>query len=156
MVILVDTREQLPYWPGNRTTLVVGDYTTKKLFNKFHIERKSLSDLYGTLTSGNRRFKYELFRAAYYGIHLEVYVEGSRLDFINKKFPKGNERKFSTDGLDRLIKTFEAKYFLTFHWAKNRPEAILLVMGRLKAEEAGKSTIIRKKPKTAKNRPKIT
>jgi len=135
MTILVDTREQLPYWPSNRATLIVGDYTTKKLLNSFHIERKSLQDLYGTLTSGNNRFKYELFRAAYHSIKIEVYVEGSRADFINKNFPKGSERKFSTDGLDRLVKTFERKYFLTFHWCKNRQHAKKLVMERLTAEE---------------------
>jgi len=135
MIILVDTREQKPYWPTNRTTLIVGDYTTKKLLNSFHIERKSLQDLYGTLTSGNNRFKYELFRAAYHSLRLEVYVEGSHADFINKNFPKGNERKFSTDGLDRLIKTFERKYHLTFHWCKNRQHAKKLVMERLSTEE---------------------
>jgi len=135
MTILVDTREQLPYWPSNRATLIVGDYTTKKLLNSFHIERKSLQDLYGTLTSGNNRFKYELFRAAYHSIKIEVYVEGSRADFINKNFPKGNERKFTTDGLDRLIKTFEKKYHLTFHWCKNRQQTKKLVMERLATEE---------------------
>ncbi len=135
MIILVDTREQLPYWPSNRATLIVGDYTTKKLLNSFHIERKSLQDLYGTLTSGNNRFKYELFNAAYHHIQLEVYVEGSRTDFINKNFPKGEDRKFTTDGLDRLIKTFERKYHLTFHWCKNRQHAKKLVMERLAAEE---------------------
>jgi len=135
MIILVDTREQKPYWPTNRTTLIVGDYTTKKLLNSFHIERKSLQDLYGTLTSGNNRFKYELFNAAYHRIQLEVYVEGSRADFINKNFPKGEDRKFSTDGLDRLIKTFERKYHLTFHWCKNRQHAKKLVMERLSTEE---------------------
>lgn len=135
MIILVDTREQLPYWPSNRTTLIVGDYTTKKLLNSFHIERKSLQDLYGTLTSGNQRFKYELFNAAYHQIHIEVYVEGSRDNFINKKFPKGEDRKFSTDGLDKLIKTFERKYHLTFHWCKNRQHSKKLVMERLSAEE---------------------
>ena len=135
MIILVDTREQLPYWSTNRVTLIVGDYTTKKLLNSFHIERKSLQDLYGTITSGNQRFKAELFRAAWERIQLEVYVEGSRLDFINKNFPKGSDRKFSTDGLDRLIKTFEKKYHLTFYWCKNRQHAKKLVMERLATEE---------------------
>lgn len=135
MIILVDTREQLPYWSENRATLIVGDYTTKRLLNSFHVERKSLQDLYGTLTSGNNRFKYELFRAAWERIRIEVYVEGSRTDFINKNFPKGSDRKFSTDGLDRLIKTFEKKYHLTFHWCKNRQHAKKLVMERLATEE---------------------
>lgn len=146
MIILVDTREQLPYWPTIRATLVVGDYTTQKLLNKFHIERKSLQDLYGTLTSGNNRFKYELFRAAYHCIRIEVYVEGSRADFINKNFPKGDERKFSTDGLDRLVKTFERKYHLTFHWCRDRRQAKKLVADRLATEE--------QKPLKASNKPK--
>ena len=135
MEILVDTREQLPYWKDNRKTLSVGDYTTRKLLNVFHVERKSLSDLYGTLTSGNRRFKYELFRAAYHHIVLEVYVEGTRYQFINKLFPKGDERKFSTDGLNELIKTFERKYFLKFHWHDSRLQCKKSVEIRLKAEE---------------------
>lgn len=135
MTILTDTREQLPYWSDNKRTLNVGDYTTTKLLNKFHIERKSLADLYSTLTSGNNRFKYELFRAAYHQIRLEVYVEGTREDFINKKFPKGNERKFSTDGLNRLITTFEKKYYLTFHWCGSRQKAKIMVEKRLLAEE---------------------
>lgn len=151
MIILVDTREQKPYWSDNRATLIVGDYTTKKLLGSFHIERKSLQDLYGTLTSGNNRFKYELFRAAWERIRIEVYVEGSRTDFINKNFPKGSDRKFSTDGLDRLIKTFEKKYHLTFHWCKDRRQAKKLVEARLTAEEKEAS----KGLKRPKNRLKI-
>lgn len=135
MTIIVDTREQLPYWSDNRKALIVGDYTTKKLHNIFHIERKSLGDLYGTLTSGNRRFKYELFRAAWQRISICVYVEGSRVDFINKRFPKGNERKFSKDGLDRLITTFEKKYHLVFHWHSSRNQCKNNLLKRLVLEE---------------------
>lgn len=135
MIILVDTREQLPYWPTNRKTLIVGDYTTNKLHNKFHIERKSLQDLYGTLTNGNNRFKAELFRAAYYQIKIVVFVEGTHDDFINKRFPKGQERKFSTDGLKRLVSTFERKYYLEFVWHKSRISCKNAVQIRLQLEE---------------------
>lgn len=132
MKILVDTREQLPLFPkAERQTLNVGDYTTTKLKGRFHIERKSLSDLYGTLTKGNTRFKYELFRAATQRIILEVYVEGTFDDFINKRFPKGEERKFTKDGLERLVKTFERKYYLKFVWCKNRKHCISSVELRL-------------------------
>ena len=135
MQIIVDTREQLPLWETTRQTLIVGDYTTKKLKGIFHIERKSLSDLYGTLTSGNQRFKYELFRAAYNNIQLPVYVEGSYSNFVNKRFPKGSDRKFSTEGLIRLIATFERKYFLEFVWASNRAACRQAVQKRLQYEE---------------------
>lgn len=135
MQIITDTREQLPYWTVVRKALIVGDYTTRKLQGKFHIERKSLQDLYGTLTSGNQRFKYELFRAAYSNIKLEVYVEGSYEDFINKRFPNGSDRKFSTHGLEQLVATFSKKYHLTFHWHKSRLACRKSVEKRLKIEE---------------------
>lgn len=143
MDIITDSREQLPYWKFTIRALIVGDYTTRNLLNKFHIERKSLSDLYQTLTSGNNRFKYELFRAAYHGIQLEVYIEGSRKDFIEKRFPKGNERKFSSDGLEKMVKTFETKYHLKFHWHTNRQATLQSVYNRLKEEE--KMSKIRRK-----------
>lgn len=138
MTIIVDTREQTPYcWAGIcRETLNVGDYTTRRLKGKFHIERKSLQDLYGTVTKGNARFKAELFRAAWHRIAICIYVEGSREDFINKRFPQGDERKFSSAGLDKLIKTFETKYHLQFHWCRNRADAQKQVEKRLRYEEA--------------------
>lgn len=135
MQIITDTREQLPYWTTERKTLIVGDYTTKKLLGKFHIERKSLQDLYGTITSGNQRFKHELFRAAYHRINIEIYVEGSLEDFIAKKFPKGEERKVPGSILEKLVKTFEKKYYLKFVWAKNRNDCRKLVEKRLEKEE---------------------
>lgn len=135
MKIITDSREQLKYWNVTCKCLIVGDYTTKVLENKFHIERKSLGDLYGTLTKGNNRFKYELFRAAYNRIHIEVYIEGTYDAFINKRFPKGNERKFSKEGLERLVSTFQKKYYLTFHWHKNRATCLKAVEKRLKDEE---------------------
>lgn len=135
MTIITDTREQLPYWRQERKALIVGDYTTKKLYNRFHIERKSLQDLYGTLTKGNRRFKYELFRAAWYSIKLEVYVEGTYEDFINKRFPKGDERKFTKHGLETLIETFQRKYYLKFNWHTSRLQCRKKVEDRLKLEE---------------------
>ena len=141
MTILVDTREQKPYWDINRTTLIVGDYTTKKLKNIYHIERKSLQDLYGTLTSGNNRFKYELFRAAYHRIEMDVFVEGSREDFIAKKFPGGKDRKFPSEGLERMVKTFEKKYFVKFFWCKSRLDALKQVEKRLSYKEKEKSKL---------------
>jgi ERCC4-type nuclease len=132
MKIICDTREQKPLFPkAPRQTLNVGDYTTIKLKGKFVIERKSLSDLYGTLTKGNTRFKYELFRAAFHHITIEVFIEGSHDDFINKRFPKGEDRKFSKEGLERLVKTFERKYYLKFVWCKSRKHCITSVESRL-------------------------
>lgn len=134
---IIDTREQRPLQlsPAIHKKLEVGDYSTKKLEGIFHIERKSLIDLYGTLTASNNRFKYELFRAAYHNIKIEVVVEGSYDDFINKRFPKGNERKFSTEGLEKLIATFKKRYFLTFHFTTGRSQAKKLTTELLKKAE---------------------
>ena len=135
MVIIVDTREQLPYWTTNRKTLLVGDYTTRVLHNHFHIERKSLQDLYGTIIQGNRRFKYELFRAAYNQIKIAVYVEGCYTDFIAKKFPKGSERKCTSEKLAKIIRAFELKYHVEFVWLSCRAHCIDAVRTRLQREE---------------------
>lgn len=131
MTIITDSREQLPYWKNKIQKLEVGDYTTTKLLNVFHVERKSLQDLYGTLVQGNSRFRYELWRAAFFQIKLEVFVEGSLDDFINKRFPYGKDRKFSTHGLNQLITTFTRKYHLAFYWHENRKTCLKAVEKRL-------------------------
>jgi ERCC4-type nuclease len=135
MIIITDTREQLPMFGNRKETLIVGDYTTTKLKNKFHIERKTLQDLYGTLVAGNPRFKAELFRAAYHQIKIEMYIEGTHDDFVNKRFPNGEERQFTTEGLIKMVKTFEKKYYLKFNWFKNRKECKAAVEKRLLKEE---------------------
>lgn len=152
MQVIVDTREQLPLFEGERRTLIVGDYTTKKLFNKYHIERKSLQDLYGTLTKGNQRFKRALFRAAYHRISIVVYVEGTYDAFINKRFPKGSERKFSKEGLEKLVAAFEKTYYLEFVWSKHRTECCKAVQARLGVEELKMAKISVKAQ--LKNKPK--
>ncbi len=73
--IIVDTREQLPYrfdgiridrkksfvWTKTKT-LQTGDYSLESYENRVCVERKSLSDLYGTLGSGRERFEREFER----------------------------------------------------------------------------------------------
>ena len=65
MKIKIDTREQ---WPLDfsadvqtvRGTLAVGDYSIEGLEDLIVIERKSLNDLLGSITSGRERFVKEL------------------------------------------------------------------------------------------------
>jgi len=81
--VLVDTREQLPYtFAGLRAdakegggpltvrtrleTLDAGDYSIEGYDRLVTVERKSPSDLAGTLTSGRRRFNDELDRLREY------------------------------------------------------------------------------------------
>ena len=136
MIILVDTREQLPYWAppeAQRVALVVGDYTTEKLLGRFHIERKSLADLYGTLTSGHRRFRREILRAQERSIQLVVIIEGTKKDMAELKFPKGNERKTPGFVIVRIANTVSKKYGVEFIWTKNREAAKIKTRTLLKS-----------------------
>lgn len=138
MLILVDSREQKPYWKGSqcaKTALTVGDYASVHSLNIYHIERKSLVDLYGTVTKGHLRFRKELLRAADKGIILEMVVEGSRKDFINKKFYKGNERLIKSETLDKMITTIQKRYKLKVYWCKSRKSAMFTVIKLLKQYE---------------------
>lgn len=139
MKIVVDTREQLPLFSRDviRRKLHVADYTTELLENIFHIERKSGADLYGSLTRGHVRFRNMLIRAERCGITVALFVECSRKDFINKKFPGGNRcLGFPSSGLDRMLNTMEAKYKVEIVWAKTRRGCVRKTKMRLKKEEA--------------------
>ncbi len=65
ITLIQDTREQLGYRdlfsvPCVVGTLSVGDYSVVGLEDRVAVERKSLSDLLGTLTRGRERFEKEL------------------------------------------------------------------------------------------------
>jgi ERCC4-type nuclease len=83
MQIIIDTREQKPLEfavPTLRECLNVGDYSCR--FEDGHIppvvfERKSLGDIYGTLSGGYDRFKREMQLARELEITLIIIIEGS-------------------------------------------------------------------------------
>ncbi len=65
-VVIIDTREQLPYnftFESTRGTLKTGDYSLAGLESVVSIERKSLDDFVGCITAGRDRFEKELSRA---------------------------------------------------------------------------------------------
>lgn len=69
MIVAIDNREQLAYsFHGydctvEATTLGTGDYSIVGFTDKIAVERKSLDDLLGCLTTGRERFEKELARA---------------------------------------------------------------------------------------------
>jgi ERCC4-type nuclease len=86
LVLLVDTREQRPLVFSDavsveRATLAEGDYTAKGLEGRVAIERKSLADLVGSLTSGRERFLRELERLRPY-MFRAIVVEGSMAEVV--------------------------------------------------------------------------
>lgn len=137
MLILVDTREQKAFFRVGikRCTLNVGDYTTERLLNKFHIERKSLGDLYGTLIHNHPRFRREIIRARDRRTKLIMVVEGTHSDFINKRFPRGEQRKTPSTTLAKIIATIKRRYKIEIVFCKDRPTAIKKTLARLKQEE---------------------
>ena len=115
--------------------LTVGDYTTERLHGRFHIERKSLADLYGTLTSGHRRFRREIGRAQDARIALVVMVEGSRDDMENLRFPRGQDRAVSGRTIVRIASTLSKRAGLLFIWARDRADAKAKTLSLLRAKE---------------------
>jgi len=67
-IILIDTREQDPWtfarWPCRRRSvgLVTGDYSVGGMNATLRVERKSVFDLFGSMTSSRARFLKQLER----------------------------------------------------------------------------------------------
>lgn len=136
--LIADTREQLPIYKGaecKRMKLEVGDYTTDKLFNKFHVERKSLQDLYGSIVQGHARFRRELIRAGVHKIKLVIFVEGTKRQFVLKDFPKGKDRNMKSETLEKIINTVESRYMCEVVWCSDRDNLRRKMYNRLKLEE---------------------
>lgn len=85
--ILIDTREQRPLsfsHPTKVMKLPTGDYCgSKNLFTNVFVERKSIPDLYGTLTNNVERFYNEIQKAQELGFYLVVVVEGGYTETMN-------------------------------------------------------------------------
>ncbi|MFA5322050.1 MAG: ERCC4 domain-containing protein [Smithella sp.] len=88
--IIIDTREQTPWaFPADkaiceRGTLSTGDYALKGDDN-FSVERKSLQDFVGTVSTDWERFNAEIERMVYYPAAI-VIVEGSFTDILNREY----------------------------------------------------------------------
>jgi len=85
--ITIDTRERTPFHFDPEIaktrigTVKTGDYCLTG-DRGFSVERKSLDDFLGTISSDWERFQREIFRAKSAGFHLPIVVEGN-LDDIN-------------------------------------------------------------------------
>lgn len=125
----MDTREQLPLdFPtdhvltgSERMTLSVGDYACRFLDGTIppvRFERKSLPDLFGTMTSGYPRFKREMGRATAEGLTLILLVESPLLAVLN-----GTPRsQYSGESMIQKLFTLMIRYRLTIIFCKGRVE----------------------------------
>jgi len=124
MRIVQDSREQAPYafnspkYAGVSVevgTLQTGDYSLHGLTDRIALERKSLSDLGGTLTAGRERFKRECERGRgleYFGLVIE-----SSMDDVRRH----NYRSAMTpQSLLQTLAAWSVRYGLHFHWCGSR------------------------------------
>lgn len=128
MVILIDTREQCPLkfshkWVESteKTTLDTGDYSCR--FKDGHIpsvffERKTLSDLFGTLGKGYPRFKREIIRATEKNAILILIIEAT-LTQIKEGYNRSQRDGQSV--VDQMF-TLMVKHRVPFVCCKDRKE----------------------------------
>ncbi len=120
MRIVIDSREQQPYhfdgktYEGTTTetaALTTGDYSLFGLNDLIALERKSLSDLTGTLTSGRDRFMHECERGKgleYFGLIIEANIDDVR---------RHNYRsKMTPQSLLQTLAAYSVRYGLHIHW----------------------------------------
>ena len=128
MKIIIDTREQLPLeFQHHYITEVihrkceVGDYGCQ--LEDGHIppvywERKSLSDLFGTLSQGYKRFKKEIIRAKENNLILVIIIEGS----LSKVLRGIDESVRSGEEINQQLFTLLLRYKVPFVYCNNREE----------------------------------
>ncbi len=132
-VIITDTREQKPFKfiPTKIKKLEFGDYTADY---KIFIERKSLSDLLGTFTSGYERFRREFIRAKDSGAYMIVLVTETLENFnrFNSLSPILSKLKITPAFVGHRIREFINEFdncqflFVNGKRAKDIAELILL------------------------------
>lgn len=128
MVLVVDTRESLPWWTEDVITkkLDFGDYSIEGMESEFAVERKSMADLVGTLTGGHERFRRELERAQS-ARFFAVIVEGTYEDLIAQKWTGARYTKVKGFWVAGIVDTLRVKYGVHIYFCKDRRGAKTLM-----------------------------
>lgn len=130
--VIVDSREQLPWRfegiqsggkavavPVERGTLQSGDYSIKGYENAVAIERKSVADFYGSITTGRSRLEVEFQRMETMTFSAIV-VEG-RLDDVLE--PGFHGRRVSPNSIRATIASWSVKYKTRWFFLPSREQA---------------------------------
>ena len=128
LVILVDTREQLPYsfdtsprYLGTTVAsakLDTGDYSVPGGEHRIAVERKSMPDLVGCLTQGRARFERELQRAQALDI-FAVVIEGTMTELAHGEY-RSQLRPWAAL---QTLATWTIRYRTCFVWSGSRAAA---------------------------------
>ena len=126
MIIVADTREQkMLDFSGiegvdkvEEMGLAFGDYTAIVHERPCPIifERKGISDLFGTMTSGYQRFKREMARAKESNMKLILIIEGSYTDV----YQGIAHSQFSGEAMMKKLATLYVKYDLEYIFCESR------------------------------------
>ena len=121
MIVKVDSREKKPYQFETASevgTIPVGDYSIVGLENHIAIERKTVDDLIGCLTTGRERFERELYKARALD-YFALVTEASLKDFINHNYRSQMEPKAAIQSL----LAFSIRYRLPVWFCESREYA---------------------------------
>lgn len=120
-VIVIDTREQRPYqWPAAvtiRKALPAGDYSVLGLEDRIAIERKSLTDAYGTFGRGRKRFEKELSKLADMDF-AAVVIEASMKRALRQ--PPARVQRFTPKHFNRAWIAWAERHGIHFMFCDNR------------------------------------
>ena len=122
--IIRDTREQDGFlFAGfNATvtdgTLTSGDYSVRGFENRIAIERKSLDDLIGSISTGRERFERELCRLAGLDVAMVV-VEAPLIALRQHRYKSRMEPKAA----EQSCWCFQQRHMIPFHFAGDKADA---------------------------------
>jgi ERCC4-type nuclease len=121
VLAVIDTREQLPLALPLRTitdTLPTGDYSVRGFEDLICVERKSLPDLIGCMTSGRSRFERELQRMKAYDARCVV-VEASWQQLRNGEY----RSRITPEAATHSVVSWIARFAIPFLFVDNRESA---------------------------------
>lgn len=116
--ITIDTREQRPYTfktEAETATLSTGDYSLKGASHLVAVERKTLDDLIGCLTTERERFERELYRGRALD-YFALVVEASLSDLSSGRY----QSKMLPKAAIQSLLAFSIRYGLPVFFVENR------------------------------------
>lgn len=140
MVIMIDTREQERLsFPKDScldnvesATLSIGDYACRfkdGTIPAVRFERKSVGDLFGTMTHGYKRFKAEMKRAQDEGIRLILIIEAPLGD-VRQGY---GHSQFDGSSMEQKLFTMMIRYGLHTVFCSDRREMSRYILEYFKA-----------------------
>lgn len=121
-IIIVDTREQTPLeftrFQSEPGTLQSGDYSIKGFEEDFAIERKSLDDLVGSITTGRKRFERELHRLRGFPFK-RLLVVGTRKSIESHQY----HSRTKPQSVLASLNAFEVRYHIPIIFRKDEDSA---------------------------------